>query len=440
MWITTRVRGLTVALFGILLLALPVAASGSPAGSVGPASNATGLRPVKIAADLSDAGAFGIAVDVTPDGGTAIVGAQQHNFNRGGAYLFQRVGSQWAKTADLTIDGLQFGDSYGNAVAISADGTWAMVGQVGWQQLTGRVLVFHKTADGWQSAGKLVGPDPTMYTHFGDSISMDAAGDTAVIGELGADGFVGRAYVFSRGADDVWAMSQELAAPEPAAVGQLDFGTSVSLSADGSTALIGANAYKAAAGAAYVFRDEGGRWSQVGKLLADLPQSGAYFGTSVALDATGATALVGAVYENGAVGAAYVFRPAGGAAGTGGTGGAGGTWTQVARLAVADANQFGNAVAINQGGTEAVVGAEASQTTGTAYVYTVTPIGWVHTETLWPPVSDRALFGVAVSLDAVGDEAVIGAAFDDDNQPTQSGFGAVYIAPGLPNGPIGANW
>ena len=422
MWITIKTRRLTVAVFGLVLAGLPtVAGAASDRGAVAASSGVFGPRSVKIAADLSDQGAFGIAVDVTPDGTNAIVGAQQHNFNRGGAYVFHRADDgTWAKTADLTIPGLQYGESYGNAVAVSADGTWAMVGEVGWQQLTGLVLVFHKTASGWQNIGKLVAPDPAPYAHFGDSISMDAAGDTAVIGELGSDGFVGRAYVFSRGPDGMWAMSEQLAAQEPPAAGQLDFGTSVSLSADGSTALIGANVYKAAAGAAYIFRDEGGRWSQLGKLTADQPQTGAYLGTSVALNATGSTALVGAVYEDGSVGAAYIFTAAGD------------TWRQVARLGAADANQFGNAVGLDASGTEAVIGAEASQTTGTAYIYTATPNGWVRAQILRPTVSDRALFGVAVSLDAAGDEAVVGAAYDDDNQPAQSGFGAVYIIPVSP--------
>lgn len=431
-----KIPGVVAAAVGtyIVLAGVAAGATGAPAqpasGPSDPLASTSadvfGPRGVKIAADPSDAGSFGIALDVTPDGSTAIVGAQQHNFNRGGAYVFQRGSTGWTKTADLTIPGLQFGDSYGNAVAISADGTWAFIGEVGWQQLTGRVLVFHHVAGVWQSMGKLVSPDPEPFTHFGDSISIDAAGDEAVIGELGAGGFVGRAYVFGRDPDGTWSMRQELAAQEPPAAGQLDFGTSVSLSSDGSTALVGANVYKAAAGAAYVFRNEGGQWVEVGKLMAGVPQVGADFGTSVSLDADGTTALVGAVYEDDAVGAAYVFTDVHGA------------WVQAARVSVSDADQFGNAVALNASGTEMVVGAEASQTTGTAYLYSSGTGGWVRTNVLRPSVTDRALFGVAVSMDAIGDEAVVGAAFDDGGQPTQSGFGAVYVFPGLPNGPIAA--
>jgi hypothetical protein len=130
-----------------------------------------------------------------------VVGATQHNFGRGGAYIFQRVNGLWSQTADLTLPGLQFGDSYGNAV-----------GQ--------------------------------------------------------------------------WAETAELQPRQQA--GQLDLGTSVSMSRDGSVALAGANVYKDAVGAAYVFRYTSGRWTQRAMLTAGpQAQAGAYFGTSVALDATG---------------------------------------------------------------------------------------------------------------------------------------------------------
>lgn len=370
----------------------------------------------KIAADGSDEGSFGIAVDLSADGATAVVGATQHNFDRGGAYIFQRVSGRWSQTADLTLPGLQFGDSYGNAVAISADGSLVMVGEVGWQQLTGQVLVFQRTAAGWVSVAKLVAPDAAPFSHFGDAISMDAAGNRAVIGALGADGFVGRSYVFSRAQDGQWTETAELQPRQQA--GQLDLGTSVSMSRDGSVVLAGANVYKDAVGAAYLFRYAGGRWVQRAKLTAGpQAQAGAYFGTSVALDATGSAAVVGAVYENNGEGAAYVFRR--------GTGG----WTRAARLSDPGAQQFGDAVTISDGGTVAAVGAEAAQVTGTAYVYATSAGGWGQAMTLKPDVSDQALYGVALSADAGGDEVMVGAAFDDNGNPADTGYGAVYVVP-----------
>ena len=75
-----------------------------------------------------------------------------------------------------------------------------------------------------------------------------------------------------------------------------------------------------------------------------------------------------------------------------------------------------------------MVGAEATQVTGTAYVYARTA-GWARAMRLAPDVTSQALYGIAVSLDAAGDEAMVGAAFDDNGQPGESGFGAVYVVP-----------
>lgn len=401
----------------IMLLAgitLPVVAGGSSlaaqASQAGPGLSA---QAVKIAADGSDSGSFGVAVDLSADSSTAVVGATGHNFTQGGAYVFQHVHGLWSKTADLTPPGLQYEDSFGNAVAISADGSLAMVGEVGWQQFTGRVLVFQRTAAGWAAVATLAAGDPAPYSHFGDSISMDAAGNRAVIGALGVDGFAGSAYVFSRAHHGQWTESAELQPQQPA--GQLDLGTSVSMSRNGSVVLAGANLYNDTAGAAYMFRYHGGRWTQWAMLTAEQPQAGAYFGTSVALDAAGSKAVIGAVYENSGEGAAYVFQR--------GPGG----WSQAARLSEPDADQFGDAVAVNNGGRIIAVGAEATQTTGTAYVYTKSKAGWDRAMALEPDVSSQALYGIALAFDASGGEVMVGAAFDDDGNPANFEYGAVYV-------------
>lgn len=406
-----RIRNAFITLLAGITLPL-VAGGGSLAAQASRAGSAHSAQAVKIAADPSDSGSFGVAVDLTADGSTAVVGAEGHNYTQGGAYIFHRADGLWSKTADLTPTGLAYGDSYGNAVAISADGSVVMVGEVGWQQLTGEVLVFQRTAAGWAAVASLTPSDAVSYSHFGDSISMDAAGNRVVIGALGVDGFVGGAYVFSREQDGQWTETAELQPQHPA--GQLDFGTSVSMSRNGSVVLAGANLYNDAAGAAYLFSRHGRRWTQQALLTAAQPQAGAYFGTSVALNASGSAAVIGAVYENNGEGAAYIFQ--------GGPGG----WQQASRLSEAGSDQFGDAVALNNGGGIAAVGAEATQTTGTTYVYTRSGAGWIQAMALEPNVSDQALYGIALAFDASGGQVMVGAAFDDNGNPADFRYGAVY--------------
>jgi hypothetical protein len=76
-------------------------------------------------------------------------------------------------------------------------------------------------------------------------------------------------------------------------------GSSVALSSDGSTAIVGA--YENA-GAASVFTRTGGVWSQQGDTLVGTEAAGANQGWSVAISADGNTAIVGGPSDGGASG------------------------------------------------------------------------------------------------------------------------------------------
>ena len=86
------------------------------------------------------------------------------------------------------------------------------------------------------------------------------------------------------------------------------FGFSVALSPEGTTALIGGPADNEGAGAAWVFTRTSGVWTQQGEKLTGGGEGGAgAFGTSVALSAEGNTAVIGAPADNEGTGAAWVF-------------------------------------------------------------------------------------------------------------------------------------
>jgi hypothetical protein len=94
------------------------------------------------------------------------------------------------------------------------------------------------------------------------------------------------------------------------------------VSSDGTTAVIGADNDEdpngttggifGGAGSAYVFKREGGTWSEEAKLAPDDGDSEDSFGASVEVSNDGATAVIGASGDedpNGQdAGSAYVFR------------------------------------------------------------------------------------------------------------------------------------
>jgi len=157
-----------------------------------------------------------------------------------------------------------------------------------------------------QAAQKLVASDPASGDNFGSSVALSGDGNTALIGAYNktVNGRMqaGAAYVFVRpSGGTTWTQQQELTASDTASNDQ--FGSPVALSGDGNTALIGAHNKtvngSCCAGAAYVFvRPSGGAtWSQQQELTASDAAGSDGFGSSVALSDDGNTALIGAPYK-----------------------------------------------------------------------------------------------------------------------------------------------
>ena len=96
------------------------------------------------------------------------------------------------------------------------------------------------------------------------------------------------------------------------ASGDARFGASVALSGNGTTALVGGWKDASEAGAAWVFTRSGESWTQQGPKLTGSGEAGAgRFGSSVALSEDGNTALVGGPRDASEAGAAWVFTRSG---------------------------------------------------------------------------------------------------------------------------------
>ena len=155
--------------------------------------------------------------------------------------------------------------------------------------------------------------EETGAGEFGTSVALSADGNTAIVGAEfdggNSDGGPGAAWVFTRPdfASNQWTEQGGKLVPSDEA-GNGDFGASVALSADGTIALIGGPADNGQ-GAAWVFTGQGGVLAQQGSKLTDttvVTPANQKFGQSVALSADGATGLIGEPGAGGG-GAAWVF-------------------------------------------------------------------------------------------------------------------------------------
>jgi hypothetical protein len=314
----------------------------------------------------------------------------------------------------LTAGDAAANDNFGYSVGISGNtaivGAWNDDRPAAQGEDTGSAYIFRSDIAGnWVQTEKLHANDAMPGNSFGSSVAID--GNSAVIGALFKGGS-GGAYIFRDDGSGDWIQADILAAND-AASGD-EFGYSAAIS--GNTAVVGAWKHDSAAGAAYVFRDNGlGDWTQIGKLVADDAMAGDHFGVSVAI--SGTTALVGSYFDSnasGAVGGAvYVFEEVGG------------TWTQVDKLLAGDASsgkQFGASVALS--GTTAVIGATGDATqgpfAGAAYIFERDEsMMWQEVDKLTAGDGEgNDLFGFSVGIS--GNNALVGA-YQDNERGLASG-------------------
>ena len=232
-------------------------------------------------------------------GTTALVGAWGKHGNTGAAYIFVQSGGAWSQQAELTAGDGVSGDSFGYAVALSGDGATALIGAYGRHSTTGAAYVFVRGGSVWSQQAELTAGDGTTSDNFGRAVALSGDGSTALVGAYFKDRGAGAAYAFVR-SGSVWSQQQELTGADTAS-GDF-FGRAVALSSDGNTALVGAYGRSSGAGAAYTFTRSGVSWSQQQELSASDAASGDHFGFAVTLSGDGSTALVGAYNRAGAPG------------------------------------------------------------------------------------------------------------------------------------------
>ncbi|PJZ55256.1 hypothetical protein CH380_01765 [Leptospira adleri] len=274
--------------------------------------------------------------------------------NSGAAYVFRKTGTTWALEAYLKAPNAESSDSFGTSVAISGD--TIVVGAIGEDSnvtnlvnapnagLTpagdndasanaGAAYVFRRTGAAWAWEAYLKPPNTGSTIQFGNSVAI--VGDTVVVTAIYEDcdqtsitnapsTFVsntnatdaGAAYVYAR-TGTTWAFQAYLKAPNAEA--NDNFGSSVSISEDSSTIVIGAkgewsnqttisnapdpnltpagdNDSALSAGAVYVFRKTGTNWAWEAYLKAPNAEQTDSFGTSVSI--SGNRIVVGANGED----------------------------------------------------------------------------------------------------------------------------------------------
>ncbi len=227
--------------------------------------------------------------------------------------MFTRSGTTWTQQgAKLVGTGSVGAYSWeGWSVALSADGNTALLGGNPGNYLNanqGGAWVFTRSGTTWtQQGAKLLGTDENAAGQ-GHSVALSADGNTALIGGPYDNSSLGAAWVFTRSGTTWTQQGAKLVGTGNAGAAQQGWG--VAFSADGNTALVGGNSDNSNLGATWVFTRSGPTWTQQGAKLVGTGNAGAaQQGWGVSLSADGSTALVGGNSDNSNLGAAWVFVP-----------------------------------------------------------------------------------------------------------------------------------
>ena len=305
---------------------------------------------------------FGYSVSINGD--YAIVGAPGSGYNREGrAYVFHREEDDWIEqplisTLSPKSDDVQIPTTDGRfGFSVSISGDYAVVGAPDDNDDKGSARVFKRSGNTWiQEHPDLTAHDGAPGDFFGNKVSI--SGDHVIVGAPWCNDQEGSAYIFTR-RGEMWIQEQPSLTASDATSGH-GFGFSVSI--DSENAVVGAFRHTEGRGSAYLFRYNGERWTQEGKLLLSEIQDETPGDTYTTVAICGDRAIIGALCDTiggERSGAAHVFARHGDA------------WIQECKLAPlrgTPGSRFGTSVSIGTG--HAVVGAPHDGP-GHAYVFTL---------------------------------------------------------------------
>jgi hypothetical protein len=304
---------------------------------------------------------FGVSIALSADGNRLAIGAPGEDggdtgvngdqgdesvAEAGAVYVYTREiesgTADWFQEAYVKASNAGEGDAFGSSLALSGNGALLVVGAptegsnargLNGDQFnenapfSGAAYMFARDEeDGWEQINYIKASNTGGSDRFGIALALSADGGTLVVTALNESSSsrgvnqpgndlarnAGAAYVFVRDSDGVFAQEAFLKASNTALIDADQFGSSIAISADGSTIAVGTTREDGAfvgltaeqddndapeSGAAYVFVKSSGEWSQRAFVKASNTATFDRFGKALALSGDGQTLAVSAFAE-----------------------------------------------------------------------------------------------------------------------------------------------
>jgi trimeric autotransporter adhesin len=306
---------------------------------------------------LGDGDQFGFAVHLSADGNTLAVGAigedsgakgmngnQNDNAQAGAGavYIYTRAGATWTQQTYMKASNASAGDLFGYAVSLSSDGNILAVSAYdeasGSREIngvmdrgrrgSGAIYVFHRSGADWKQTAFLKSSNAEGGDSLGYDVAMSLDGTTIAAGaadedcltpginptgcdnDVRTDASTGAVYVFAN-EGGTWKQQAFLKASNPGE--HYWFGARLALNGDGNTLAVGSQVENGGSrgingpqndaaedtGAVYLFKRNGGTWSQAAYVKASNAEAYDEFGAGIALSRDGKIMAIGARNEAG---------------------------------------------------------------------------------------------------------------------------------------------
>ncbi len=173
----------------------------SPSGTLGPPQEAGGADVFTRSGNAWSLqqfiGFYGQSVALSDDGNTALVGGYDPGTGLGDVWAYTRAGGVWSSQQHITPTDEVGEGVFGFSAALSADGNTALIGGPG-DFAEGAAWVYKRTGGTWSEQQK-IHPKTTQgsYSNFGREVALSSDGSTALITEVSYPAQVGSVDVFA---------------------------------------------------------------------------------------------------------------------------------------------------------------------------------------------------------------------------------------------------
>jgi hypothetical protein len=217
------------------------------------------------ASDGSSGDSFGGSIALSGDGNTVLIGARYKNTTKGAAYIFTKSGDSWTQVATLTASDPSTSGYFGISVALSVDGSTALIGcRSKASDSYGGVItayLYTKSDDGWSVVIPLIANDEVVASLFTRSVALSNDGSTALIGCWGRTKCTGVAYVFTKPNSGWSVVTQTAVLTASSSTADVPFGNVVALSGDGISVLVGVHSKNDSSGVVCNFTKPDDGWT-----------------------------------------------------------------------------------------------------------------------------------------------------------------------------------